>query len=192
MRRSRAEKAKTHARIIDAADRLFRARGYDAVRIDDIMSAIGMTRGGFYAHFDSKEDLLKTVVGRIFFANYPRDAASAAADMSESRQHVVDRYLSAGHRDYEGGGCPMASLAGRVAISSETVREAQDTVIRDLVAELSRQMPAGHRSPDMAATATVAQCIGALVLSRATTDPDLSDRFLAAGRWATRRLASED
>lgn len=192
MRRSRAEKEKTHARIIDAADRLFRARGYDAVRIDDIMAAIGMTRGGFYAHFESKEDLLKTVVGRVFFANYLREAASAGDDVDTSRQKVVDDYLSTGHRDYEGGGCPMASLAGRVAVADDAVRDAQDTVIRDLIDELSRQMPDGHTAPEAAAAATVAQCVGALILSRATADPDLSERLLAAGRWATRRLASLD
>lgn len=190
MRRSRAEKAKTHARIIDAADRLFRARGYDAVRIDDIMADIGMTRGGFYAHFDSKEDLLKTVVSRVFFADYLRDAAAKAENVEASRQNVVDNYLSADHRDYAGGGCPMASLAGRVAVAGVAIRNAQDAVIRDLMDELARQMPDEHPAAETAATATIAQCIGALILSRATADEEMSERFLAAGRWATRRLAS--
>lgn len=187
---SKEHKARTRARIVDSARRLFKTRGYDGVGIDAIMADAGLTRGGFYAHFDSKEALFVEAVGEIVMAaglrHYEEEAAPEPADW---RQHVVDYYLSTEHRDHESGGCPMAALSAYVARAGADVRDVYTDVVRDLAGALQERMPDGHPEREKAAMATIAQCVGAMLIARAVNDEAFADRMFEASRWATREIA---
>ena len=187
---SKEHKARTRARIIDSARRLFKTHGYDGVGIDAIMADAGLTRGGFYAHFDSKETLFAEAVGEIVMAaGLRRYQDGTEPEPADWRQHVVDYYLSTEHRDHESGGCPMAALSAYVAHAGEEVRSVYTDVVRDLAEALGTRMPDGHPEPDNAAMATIAQCVGAMLIARAVNDDSLADRMFDASRWATREIA---
>lgn len=187
---SKEHKARTRARIVDSARRLFKTRGYDGVGIDAIMADAGLTRGGFYAHFDSKEALFVEAVGEIVLAAGLRHhETEGTAEPAGWRQHIVDYYLSKEHRDHENGGCPMAALSAYVARTGDDVREVYTDVVRDLAAALGERMPDGHPEPDKAAMATIAQCVGAMLIARAVNDEAIADRMFDASRWATRKIA---
>ena len=108
MRRSREDKAETHRRIVDAAARLFRARGIAEVSVADVMEAVGMTVGGFYRHFDSKEDLVAAAIERASLETVARGAKQAPTAR-------VAAYLSMDHRDHPEGGCPIAAYNSNCA-----------------------------------------------------------------------------
>ena len=124
MRVSRIQAAENRERILDVATRLFRERGIDGIGVDDLMKAAGLTHGGFYGHFKSKEDLVAQACAR------------AVARMRQNWTNVVDQstgdplhalaatYLTPKHRDSAGRGCPMAALGSEIARQGHTVRRA--------------------------------------------------------------------
>ena len=190
---SKEHKARTRARIVESARRLFKSRGYDGVGIDAIMADAGLTRGGFYAHFDSKEALFAEAVGEIVLAaGLRRHEKEGAKEPAGWRQQVLDHYLSKEHRDHENGGCPMAALSAHVARTGDHVRGVYTDVVRDLAAALADRMPSDHPERDKAALATIAQCVGAMVVARAVNDEAVAETMFEASRWATREIARAD
>ena len=125
MRRSREETAATRARIVAVAARLFRARGIDATSVADVMSALGLTVGGFYRHFDSKEALVTEAI----------DAASreTTTDRHLKPGPLLDRYLSDLHRQHAGQGCPVAALCSEVGHGSRQTKKAFTGAIERLL-----------------------------------------------------------
>lgn len=187
---SKDHKARTRARIVDSARHLFKTRGYERVGIDAIMADAGLTRGGFYAHFSSKEDLFAEAVGEVVMkAGLEHHRNEGAPEPEDWRQQVVDYYLSRDHRDHRNGGCPMAALSADVAHTARPVREVYTNVFLDLVDALAERMPPNNPNPRETALATVAQCVGSMVIARAVASEDLADEIFAAGRAATRRIA---
>ena len=179
-------KTRTRARILDAAERLFKERGYDGVGIDAIMAEASLTRGGFYAHFDSKEALLAaTVCGTEQLERMTSALAGADEDRAGAIGNLLAIYLSGWHRDNPGEGCPMAALASAVAKQGGAAGAAFGEQFAASVAELARRMPG--ESADEArsrALATLALMVGGITLSRAVGDEELSDAVLAACRRA--------
>jgi TetR/AcrR family transcriptional regulator, transcriptional repressor for nem operon len=184
MRYARDHKEKTRRRILSAAARRFRERGYNAAGVDEVMKAAGLTAGAFYAHFASKRALLAETLRlsldpvRQQLLGGPGEARGPAW-----LRAVVGRYLSRTHRDHPEAGCPLPSLAAEIAREGFRPRLELQRYLEQLVAELApRTPPAPGLAPPERVLATVALLSGALTLSRAVQDPDLSDRILRAAR----------
>src|SRR3979490_2681955 len=122
MGHSRAEKDKTHKRIVKIASRRFREEGLAGVGIADLMKEAGLTVGGFYKHFDSRDDLVAEAVGSALGAWKRAGDAAASGGPPVTYESLVDDYLSEAHRDQPGTGCPVVALAGDIARSAKRTR----------------------------------------------------------------------
>jgi len=174
MPQSPARVARTRADILDHAARLFRLRGYAGTSIDDVMLASGLTRGAFYAHFDSKEDLFSEAVraGHGLLARL-RSGESAT---------VLKAYLQKADLAATAQGCTLAGLAGDIARAPFAARLAYANLLHAAIGELARNK---RRKLDADATAAAILAVGAVTLARASGDTRLSDWLLrCAGRAA--------
>jgi TetR/AcrR family transcriptional repressor of nem operon len=167
---SQAQAQENRQRVVETAARLFRERGAAGVSVADVMAEAGLTHGGFYKHFASKEALLAEAVGEAF--------SQQARRSGETRDAFVARYLSPEHRDSPGDGCPTAGFGVDLA------RAEPDAPARAAFAEGVAAY--AHRLGDD--LATLSTMVGAIVLARATAGTDLSDEILRAAR---ERLASQ-
>ncbi len=167
-------RTETRQRIIDAAGQLFRADGTDAVGVDAVMRAAGLTHGGFYAHFASKEALVAEVSGALLRRSAERwSGYTETLDPEQSLRRIVEPYLSADHARSTTG-CPLTTLSNEAA-RHPAMRHAMDAPLRDMLDALRACLP----DPDQAAAA-LATMVGAVTLARMTDDPVLAERFLAA------------
>ena len=186
-RTSREVTAQRREAVVQAAARLFRQRGVDAVSIPDLMSEAGLTHGGFYRHFASKDALEAEAYGRgleqiaelVWALIEAKDGDGDAA-----RQALFDDYLSARHRDEVGQGCPTAALAGDAARQppAAPLRLAVGQGVGRMVDILERLSAAGGPEARAKALANFSTLIGALILARATAGSALSDEILSAAR----------
>ncbi|HZR73201.1 TetR/AcrR family transcriptional regulator [Bradyrhizobium sp.] len=180
MRVSKEQAAKNRERILEVASRLMRERGISGVGVDALTEAAGMTHGGLYSQFGSKERLVEEAVAHAITAKGQElPEAFAFGD-------YVSDYLSAAHRDAPGSGCPFAALCSEMPRQSRGVRERFTAGVRGMVALLSGRMASGlkPRQREEKALAATASLVGALVLARAVSDPKLSDDILRATRNA--------
>ena len=200
-----AHKAKTRVRILKAAGRLFRRDGFNGVGIDKVMAEAGLTRGGFYAHFASKEDLLRAVVSEVVFAGLIRMHERGGMDDPPNwLAAAIDGYLSEDHRDRTMTGisdCPIAALSAEVSRAGPEVRSAYTEVARDLMSALAGRIEPrlAECAPDAGGPADfdaweraivlVALLSGGLVLSRAVNDKALSAAVLEAARKGAKLVA---
>jgi TetR/AcrR family transcriptional repressor of nem operon len=170
MRYSREHKQASRKRLIEAAARLFRARGYHATGLDQVVRAAGLTPGAFYRHFPSKAALLS--------AGMKSAAADALRHTNEGLEELagekwlhafVDRYLSEEHlRDFAGG-CPIAALGTELAKETGEARRALDAAARTTVAAIAQRLGAKRRDSERAWN-VLASCVGALTLARSVRD----------------------
>jgi TetR/AcrR family transcriptional regulator, transcriptional repressor for nem operon len=181
MRVSRVQAAENRERILEVATRLFRERGIDGIGVADLMKSAGLTHGGFYGHFKSKEDLIAQACGRAVANtrdNWIKVISQSPADPLES---LTNHYLNARHRDNTGRGCPIAALGAEVARQGPDVRHAVTEELRPFIEYLSgivQGNSAGVRREK--ALALYASLVGALVVARAVDDPALSNEVLHA------------
>jgi TetR/AcrR family transcriptional repressor of nem operon len=184
---SKSQAAENRHTVVDAASRLFRAQGFRATSVPEIMRAADLTHGGFYGHFASKEALAAEALDAAFASLAAARAQTALTPEGEAIHPAwVDSYLTAEHRDAPGPGCPVAALAGDVAreATDSPVRESFARGVEQVVAQLVAQNP--EHDPE-AALADYATLIGSLLLARATAGRPLSDAFLAAGQARIKR-----
>lgn len=196
MRVSRQQAAANRERVLDSAGELFRQHGLDGVSIGDIMKAAGLTHGGFYNQFSSKEALAEEACARGVRASVAALYESAAAGRAgstedggtrqEALQRVLDDYLSAHRRDDPDDGCTVAALAadaGRASPQMQEVFAAGVTGMAQALGAVTGDPPADDAtaSPDLPGLAAM---VGAMILSRAvrSADPTLSDRILEETR----------
>jgi TetR/AcrR family transcriptional repressor of nem operon len=176
MRVTREKAAGNRARIVATASRLFREKGFDGVGLDAIMKEAGLTHGGFYGHFSSKEDLAAEAVAR---------ALEQSAGLQSRYTNVADfvsDYLSESHFADRANGCVLAALGGDVARRGEGVRFGVTSYVRtalERLAGLCRGTAAARRRR---AITTLAGVVGAMTLARAVEDPVLSDEILSTAR----------
>ena len=168
-------KLATRRRIVEAAGRRLKRDGIDGSGVAALMADAGLTNGAFYAHFDSKEDLVASAVADQLRAQ--REAFSA-----QSLEEVVRGYLSPQHRDDPESGCPSAALLDEIARSSDAVKRAytdgQMALIEDVAARLAPDDPQSAR---VKALGVFALMVGTLQVSRALTDRGLADEVLERG-----------
>jgi len=178
VRVTREQAAANRERILEVAGTLFRERGYDGVGLADIMKRAGLTHGGFYGHFASKDDLAAQITSRVLGREGWLERLTGSADPSLGE--VVRKYLTRRHRDDAGHGCLLAALGADVARQPRSVRHAFTQGARGRVDILARVRTGRSAARRRKALATLAGLVGALILSRAVDDPDLSDEFLEA------------
>jgi TetR/AcrR family transcriptional repressor of nem operon len=181
MRVSREKFAESRKRILDAAATRFRETGFDGIGLADIMKAAGLTHGGFYGHFGSKEDLeaqaLSLALARSV-TDWSQLVDSAAARPLAA---LAGQYLSPDHRENVGEGCPFAALGADTARRGERVRSAFTAGLEPFLELLLNVIPARSRAQRRRkAIAILAEMVGAIILARAVNDPALSDEILAA------------
>jgi TetR/AcrR family transcriptional repressor of nem operon len=184
---SRAQAQSHREAITDASSRLFRERGLKAVSVADLMGAAGLTHGGFYGHFESKDALAAAAAAHAFgqSAEKWRRRAARAADAGAARASLVEAYLEPRSVRNVGEGCPTVALAGDVARESAAapVRAAYVEGLESLLAILARVEQAGDAAADRrAALADYAAMVGGLLLARATAGTPLSAELLDAMR----------
>jgi TetR/AcrR family transcriptional regulator, transcriptional repressor for nem operon len=181
MRYDAQRKDRTRQLIVKTAAKRFRAEGIAPVGIANLMSTAGLTHGGFYAHFASKEDLVIETCRAAFGETlvYLSGAIDAARPGSKLRA-MLDAYLNVLHRDHPSKGCFAAALITEAARSSSPVREALTECIGALVALARDAIQADGLDQDP--KTVIATMIGALAISRVVKDSRLSKEYLAAGR----------
>jgi TetR/AcrR family transcriptional repressor of nem operon len=177
-----SRKEATHERIVDAAARAIRRTGYGGTGVADIMKDAGLTHGGFYAHFDSREAMLAEAADRAgadTVATMTRVADAAAPD--QALQAMIRAYLSRAHVEAVETGCAVAALGSEMPRQAPQVRRAATRRIKEMIDLVARQSPDwGQPGAHERALVTVATAVGALVLARAVDDPKLSDALREA------------
>jgi TetR/AcrR family transcriptional regulator, transcriptional repressor for nem operon len=174
-RYGKAHKQATRQRIIEAAGRRLKRDGIDGSGVATLMADAGLTNGAFYAHFDSKEDLVASAVA---------DQLRGQREMfrTQSLEEIVRGYLSPEHRDDREGGCPSGALLDEIARSSDAVRHAytdgQLALIDDVAARLAPDDPGSAR---VRALGVFALMVGTLQVSRALAGQPLADEVLEQG-----------
>lgn len=182
MRYSAGHKQQTSERILREAGRLFRKRGYAATGVDAVMASADLTAGAFYAHFDSKENLLAEALDTIF-CNAKNDRPEPLNQLRgrEWLRAFAAFYLSAEHRDAAERGCPMPALAAEVARVGAKPRAVFEQHLRRVFDSIAEQFDGEHPDRERAIR-TMALCVGGIVLARAVSDGELSDEILRACR----------
>ncbi|WP_328609391.1 TetR family transcriptional regulator [Amycolatopsis sp. NBC_00345] len=178
-RASRADAAKHRDEVVEAASHLFRERGIAAVSVPELMAAAGLTHGGFYRHFESKDALAATAVTAAFdgrSAQIEQVAADHEDDPAAARRIFLDDYLSVAHRDSAGDGCPNAGLATEVA------RLPEDSEIRTAYTDGLHRMASAigkvGTGDEGEALVELSTLVGAMVLARAAAGDEISERIL--------------
>jgi TetR/AcrR family transcriptional repressor of nem operon len=186
MRYSREHKLETHTRIVKKASVRLREKGAHGIGVADLMKDAGLTHGGFYAHFDSREALVIEAFTHAMDRSTERWRKLAEQTPPEKRlAMIVNTYLTPLHRDDPGHGCSIPALGAEIARESPKTRRAfagrLEQMIDTLAAQLSRVPRKAARKQAMAAIATM---MGTLVLARVAGSGDFSDELLGAGRDA--------
>jgi TetR/AcrR family transcriptional repressor of nem operon len=186
MRYSREHKIETHARIVKRASVQLRQKGAHGVGVADLMKDAGLTHGGFYAHFDSREALVVEAFAYAMDRSTERWRKLAEETAPEKRlAAIVNSYLTTLHRDDPGHGCAVPTLGAEIARESPKTRKAFAAKLEQMIDVLADQFPGIPRSAARKrAMATVATLMGTLVLARIAGNGDFSDEILAAGRDA--------
>ena len=183
MKVSREQTARNRERIVEAAARLFRERGFDGIGVADLMKEAGLTHGGFYGHFSSKEDLIAEASGRALTHSLENWRKLSERSPGDPLPAIADAYLTRRHRDNPGAGCLLAALGPDVSRQSVTVRRTVTGYVRSALDLLAGLVPgksqAARRQQAIRAYAT---WVGALVIARAVDDRALSQEILDAGR----------
>jgi TetR/AcrR family transcriptional repressor of nem operon len=174
MKVSRDQMAENRRRILEVASRLFREKGFDAVSVAEVMKAAGLTHGGFYGHFSSKDDLIAQALAHVLAAD-----AGGGGDL----RAYADAYLSPRHRDSCAGGCPTAALAAAVRLQTPAARSAMTAGLRSQVDRIGKALPELEAADRRrAAIGSFAAMVGAVILARAIDDSTLSDEILEQTR----------
>jgi TetR/AcrR family transcriptional repressor of nem operon len=181
MKVTREQAARNRETVVDAASRLFRTHGVEGVGIGEIMRESGLTHGGFYGQFGSKEMLAAEACTRALDASATRWTRIADAHPNDVMPALATDYLSARNRDTPETGCALVALAADAARRGGDVADAFRTGLLNLADIIAQSAPENDRDHALAA---LSQLVGAMTLARAVNDEALSDRILAAAREA--------
>jgi AcrR family transcriptional regulator len=183
MRFEKGHRAATHRKIVDTASKKFREEGLDAVGIAGLMADAGLTHGGFYAHFESKEALIQEAMTAAF--------EGSRLKYDNGLESLIRRYLRPAHRDNPGDGCVVAALTPEIARRPAPTRLAYTERLEKFLAKIGALLPE-HLAPEarqQTAIAILGSMIGTLQMARAVSNPDLSENILKSGIAAALSLA---
>ena len=174
---SKSDKAETHARIVKVAAKRFRELGLEGIGVADVMKEAGTTVGGFYKHFDSRDELVVEAL------------ATAFKDLDRWEEHTdtltkaLENYLSEEHRDAPGAGCALGALLGDMSRASRSAKAVYtERLKRTLAYSTGLVPPKGNSDRRARAILTISAMLGAINLSRAVSDPNLSREILQQTR----------
>ena len=186
MRYSKEHKLETHARIVKKASVRLREKGAHGIGVADLMKDAGLTHGGFYAHFDSREALVIEAFVYAMDRSTERWRKLAEATPPEKRLEViVDSYLTSLHRDDPGHGCSLTALGAEIARESPKTRKAFAAKLEQMIDMLAGQIPElPRKAARKQATAAIATMVGTLMLARIAGSGEFSDEIMGAGRDA--------
>jgi TetR/AcrR family transcriptional repressor of nem operon len=186
MRYSREHKLETHARIVKKASVRLREKGAHGIGVADLMKDAGLTHGGFYAHFDSREALVVEAFGYAMDRATERWRKLAEQTPPEQRlATIVDSYLTPLHRDDPGHGCAVPALGAEIARESPKTRKAFAAKLEQMIEMLAEHVPdVPRKAARKQAMASLATMMGTLVLARVAGSGEFSDEILGAGRDA--------
>jgi TetR/AcrR family transcriptional repressor of nem operon len=192
MNRRTMQKQMSRDAIAASAAALLRGRGIKASSVMDVMKGAGLTVGGFYSHFDSKEELFVETLRNATSVNWDQLLKSAKGDSPRSRAlSVITAYLSRKHRDNKETGCLLPSAAPEVAREGEPYRSALEKELNGIVSSLASVLDGGAESREKS-LGLIALMYGALSLSRAVADTRLSDEFLRAAKKLGEQALADD
>ena len=178
---SKEYKNETRRRIMEAAAKTFRAHGTAGAGLTDVMREAGLTHGGFYAHFKSKDELIAAALkaaNSARIANF-KDVVSQSPDKS-AIGFAVDSYVNSRHREHPENGCSVATLGSELSREKGAARHQMSENVKGWLETLAQFAPGSNARDKMrVATGTYAAMIGGLIMARAVEDPHLSDRILA-------------
>jgi TetR/AcrR family transcriptional repressor of nem operon len=189
MKRSKIEAAETRRRIVKTAAAEFRRKGINATGLNDVMAAAGLTHGGFYRHFASKDQLIaEACAAALGSLSEPSEVPVCPALSKDGLDAILAEYLSTDHRDNPSEGCVLAGLGSELARSDEDTRAAATQGILKLIEVFTDQYRHSDRETAKArALVAVSAMIGAITLARIVTDPKLSAAIL---RSTSKHLAA--
>jgi len=176
---SKAQKTKTHKRIVAIASKRFREKGLAGSGIAELMKEAGLTVGGFYKHFDSRDDLVAEAVSSAFGGWKRRVEAAKSDGPPASYEKLIDEYLNEVHRDSPGTGCAFSALAPEIARSDKRTRALTSEQVRNDIQLIAALRPAkDKRTARSRAILTFSALVGAMSLARAVSDEALSREIL--------------
>jgi TetR/AcrR family transcriptional repressor of nem operon len=181
MKVSREQAEANREEVIEQSSKLFRARGFAGVGLNELMNAAGLTRGGFYGQFQSKQDLIKVALGRALETKQ-RGWETAIAEIGDHPLRAfVHRYLADTHRNRPETGCGIAALVGDVSREDKEIRAVFEAGVKEFAGLIGTMMPGEAVAiRDQRALGCLAALVGALCLSRAVTDRSLSQGICEA------------
>lgn len=182
MKVSREQAAQNRERIVETAAQLFRERGFEGIGVADLMKEAGLTHGGFYGHFSSKQDLIAEASARALMRSLALFTEVAGRAPDDPLSAVAGAYLTSRHRDNPGAGCLLAALGPDVSRQGPAVRRSVTDYVRGAV-ELLTTMVRGRSKAArrQQALSTYATLVGTMVMARAVDDRALSQEILDAG-----------
>ena len=170
---SKSDKAETHSRIVKVAAKRFRELGLEGIGVADVMKEAGVTVGGFYKHFGSRDELVVEALATAF-----KDL-DVWEEHTPDMAHLLQNYLTEAHRDAPGTGCAMGALLGDITRGSKSARALYTERVKRSLPFFSALLPSSHRSDKRRrALLILSALLGALNLSRAVSDPNLSREIL--------------
>jgi TetR/AcrR family transcriptional regulator, transcriptional repressor for nem operon len=184
MRYGEGHKQDTHRKLVKIAARMLREKGPDGFAVAELMQEAGLTHGGFYAHFESKEACVAEALSEIF-AQLARRTQSFVEGLPPRHAvaTIIDLYVSPQHRDTPGDGCPVTSLNSDMPRQPPVVRDAFDAGVKTMVATMKKRLVAARiGDAESLAPAVLSAMVGAVSMSRAVSDKTLSDELLVAAR----------
>ena len=192
MRYSREHKLETHDRIVKRASVRLREKGAHGIGVADLMKDAGLTHGGFYAHFNSREALVIEAFAYAMDRSTERWRKLGELTPPDKRlAAIVDSYLTTTHRDDPGHGCAVPTLGAEIARESPKTRKAFAAKLEQMVDMIAEQIPGlPRKTARKQAEATLATMMGTLVLARIAGNGEFSDEILAAGREAVLERAT--
>jgi len=186
MKVSREQASENRRRIVKTAARLFREHGLDGIGVAELMKQAGLTHGGFYGHFQSKDELMAEACDEAieqtgqYWQRHPELSPAA----------MIDRYLTPLHRDHPGNGCVVAALANDVAHREGRIRQSYTRSARRLIGLIAERLPGAEERRQRKAMAVCAGMVGGLILARAVDDDVLSRDILEAVAAELSEIAS--
>jgi TetR/AcrR family transcriptional repressor of nem operon len=189
MRYDAEHKQKTRERVLKEAAKAIRAEGPHQVGVAQVMAKAGLTHGGFYAHFTSKEDLIAEAIGQMFLESAERIAAETnGRTPAGALIGYIDFYLSPAHRDSRSAGCPLPFLAADAPRLAEPARARFAMGVAALQAKFADLLvKLGHGGAEEEAASLLSELVGALSLARAEPDRDRSELILARSKASLKR-----
>lgn len=185
MKVSKEQMAEHRARIIEAASQRFREKGFGGVSVAELMKEAGLTHGGFYNHFESKEELMSLAVERAFGDIEARWNQAIEKNPAKPIRAVQRAYLSTYHLEHPGHGCVIAALGSETSRQAAPIKRSITTGIESLIGLLASIQPERSKAQRRKkAVACLAQMVGALVLARSSGNQALADEVLSASYHA--------